>query len=186
MTKKELERILEISPAPLRDALERLSMEGLVEILPQRGLRIIPVDLTMIKETFQFRIALEVACAPATIQSGAAAGVEALSARTADVLARLRAAPNPQTMTEAGVVDLDMHRFIIDAAGNGMMQHAYRQLADRIVLIQRRGHCTSDTMISAMSEHTEILEAMRRRDLARAQSLLEAHLKASMIKSMGL
>lgn len=186
ITKAELAEVLDASTGPLRDALERLSSEGLLEILPQRGVRIAPVNLTLIKETYQFRIALEIACTQSTVQDGARAEVDALLNQTARMLAVLEQDSDPEKMSDARQIDLKLHRFIIESAGNSMINFAYDQLIDKITLIQRRGHCTRDTMIEALRDHVSILKSIQNKDVDGARNVLEHHLKTSMIKSMGL
>lgn len=53
---------LNISRTPVRDALNRLSQEGFIEILPSRGFRLLDVSEREILEIYQLRYAIEGFC----------------------------------------------------------------------------------------------------------------------------
>src|SRR6201999_1447708 len=50
---QELAIMLGVSRTPLREALVRLENEGLVEIVPRHGIRIIPMSVADMKEIYQ-------------------------------------------------------------------------------------------------------------------------------------
>ena len=45
--------------SPMRDALQKLSAEGLVIISPRKGIQVTPASTKLIREVFQFRIIME-------------------------------------------------------------------------------------------------------------------------------
>ncbi len=55
----ELSEMLGVSPTPIRQALERMIVEGLVERVPNRGVRVIRVSRGEIAEVYSFRLLLE-------------------------------------------------------------------------------------------------------------------------------
>src|ERR1700755_940392 len=62
---QELAIMLGVSRTPLREALVRLENEGLVEIVPRHGVRIIPMSVADMKEIYQVLVSLEGAAAAA-------------------------------------------------------------------------------------------------------------------------
>ena len=58
-SESQLTQTLNMSRTPVRDALLRLNMEGLLEIYPSRGFMIRNVGMAEIKETLEIRCALE-------------------------------------------------------------------------------------------------------------------------------
>lgn len=58
----ELSNILNISRTPVREAVLQLELEGYVEILPNKGMRIKAFDLQTITEIYQMRMAVEGFC----------------------------------------------------------------------------------------------------------------------------
>src|SRR5699024_11459993 len=59
LTKQEVPNNMGVSPTPVREAFRRLPAEGLVEIVPWKGVVIQSYSEKEIKETYQCRIALE-------------------------------------------------------------------------------------------------------------------------------
>lgn len=48
-----------VSPTPLREAFQRLAVEGLLELIPQRGARVAPVSIQEALEVHELRLVLE-------------------------------------------------------------------------------------------------------------------------------
>ena len=58
-SQKDLMALLGLSIGALRELLPRLEAEGLLQVLPQRGIQITIIDIPMIRHAFQMRVALE-------------------------------------------------------------------------------------------------------------------------------
>src|SRR6185312_6557585 len=57
----ELCELLDVPLGPTREALKRLEAESLVRLIPQRGIQIADIGVTLIHEAFEFRAILEAA-----------------------------------------------------------------------------------------------------------------------------
>ena len=57
----ELCALLDVPLGPTREALKRLEAESLVRLIPQRGIQIADIGVTLIHEAFEFRTILELA-----------------------------------------------------------------------------------------------------------------------------
>ena len=57
----ELCALLDVPLGPTREALKRLEAESLVRLIPQRGIQITDIGVTLIHEAFEFRTILEIA-----------------------------------------------------------------------------------------------------------------------------
>src|SRR5438552_18973181 len=57
----ELCELLDVPLGPTREALKRLEAENLVRLIPQRGIQIADIGVTLIHEAFEFRTILEIA-----------------------------------------------------------------------------------------------------------------------------
>src|SRR5215216_6358593 len=57
----ELCTLLDVPLGPTREALKRLEAESLVRLIPQRGIQIADIGVTLIHEAFEFRTVLEIA-----------------------------------------------------------------------------------------------------------------------------
>ena len=57
----ELCDLLDVPLGPTREALKRLEAESLVRLIPQRGIQIADIGVTLIREAFEYRRILELA-----------------------------------------------------------------------------------------------------------------------------
>src|ERR671921_371811 len=55
----ELSKVLGISRSPIREALQTLANEGIVDLIPNRGAFVVSFDLGEVEELFAVREALE-------------------------------------------------------------------------------------------------------------------------------
>ncbi len=62
----ELCELLDVPLGPTREALKRLEAESLVRLIPQRGIQIADIGVTLIHEAFEFRTVLELAACAAS------------------------------------------------------------------------------------------------------------------------
>ena len=58
VSQSELVEKTGVQISPMRDALQRLAVEGLVIITPRKGIQVIPARIKIIREVFHFRIIL--------------------------------------------------------------------------------------------------------------------------------
>ena len=167
-----------LSRSPVSEALIKLSTEGLVDVVPQSGTRVSRLSLTALKEDAFLREALEVAAAR-----------HAALNRTDEVLARLTRNVEMQKLL---VVDADKEDFIkTDNAFHEMImattkvarlpstvrtvsQHVNRA---RLLLMPDQGRL-SDTV----EEHLLILQAIRKKDSAKAQKAMRDHVQQLMAR----
>ncbi|HVJ74668.1 MAG TPA: GntR family transcriptional regulator [Casimicrobiaceae bacterium] len=75
----ELCELLDVPLGPTREALKRLEAESLVRLIPQRGIQIADIGVTLIREAFEFRTVLELAAVRRFTESADLATVEKLA-----------------------------------------------------------------------------------------------------------
>lgn len=167
------ERIAEefgVSRIPVREALSRLEAEGLVRREHHRGCVVSEVSLSDLEEALEIRSALEVRALRLAIPRM----TDGHFAEAGQVLEHYAASSSPGEWTERNV---EFHLALYRAAGMprliGMIEVLMRGSARyvRVYVSTVRG------LAGPHQEHHEILDACRRRDVARAVQLLEAHIE---------
>jgi DNA-binding GntR family transcriptional regulator len=183
----ELCELLDVPLGPTREALKRLEAENLVRLIPQRGIQITDIGVTLIREAFEFRTVLEVAAVRRFTERADAAAIEKLEADTRAMLERLAAAgeAEPRLIDAALQVDWGMHTLIIEAMGNRILADAHQRNFDKIRMIRLHGRSPRYLPL-AMEEHLGVLEPMRRRDPDAAAAALTRHLVAAERRALGL
>ncbi|MDT0344074.1 GntR family transcriptional regulator [Streptomyces litchfieldiae] len=162
-----------VSATPVREAMQRLAGEGVVETLPNRGFRVTGRSARDMAELAEVRAALEV---PAVLRLA-----RTLPPERWDELRPLAEA----TVTAASVgdraayaeADRCFHRALLRLTGN-------RHLAAVAEDLHRKAQCpaahgtlpgTAELLADAL-EHTALLDALRDGDLATAEQLATEHL----------
>lgn len=71
---QELAELLEMSRTPVREALVRLADEGMVEVRPRHGMRVLPLSSADMREIYQILASLESTAAALAAENGLSAG----------------------------------------------------------------------------------------------------------------
>lgn len=189
VSQAELIELLDVPLTPLRDAVQRLHAEGLVEVMPRSGIRIVKPDMELIRHTYQLRTMIE---REGIRRYADVCDAELLAAWQERHAAVERALDDGMGQPEIGAlaqqVDDDFHRAVVGSLRNPIIDEAYRQTRDRVALI-RLDQCyvLSPPLIRAtMQEHGRILAALVRHDRDEAALAMDDHLARSMHRAMGI
>lgn len=167
---------LGVSRTPLREAIKLLATEGLVELLPNRGAVVAPIEAKRIAETFAVMGALEslageLVCAQASDES--IAEIRAMHYEMLAMHARRDLAGYFRS-------NQAIHLKIVEASGNPVLAHTYRQLNANVRRVRYMANLSSERWDAAVRDHEAILAALARRDSARLKELLRDHLSAKL------
>ncbi|WP_167138655.1 GntR family transcriptional regulator [Diaminobutyricimonas sp. TR449] len=165
---------LGVSRTPLREALSRLTADGLVAQQAGRGLVVTDVSQSTIRELFEVRRALEVQAARLAAIRGDADEFRALEAEFLAVPALLES-DDPD---RHGYYDL-VERFddaLDDAVGNPYLVGALRGLRTHLARVRRLAKDDVARLRSAASEHLLIVQAIVARDPELAEHATHVHL----------
>jgi len=174
---------LDVSLGAVREALSRLTSEGLVIAEPQRGFRVAPVSLGDLKDLTRVRIQIETSCLERALACGD------MNWETNLVAAYYRLSRTPERVEDGDGVRLadtwreahnQFHECLIAACDSPwllrireqlyMQTERYRQLSVPLQKVKR------DTN----SEHEALMNAALARDAVKAAKLLDAHLTRTM------
>jgi len=182
----ELCELLDVPLGPTREALKRLEAESLVRLIPQRGIQITDIGVTLIREAFEFRTILEVAAVRRFVASADDSAIDKLARDTRAMRERMKAGEVDTKLLDAALqVDWGMHNQIVQSVGNRILMSAHEQNFDKIRMI--RLHARSPRYLPlAMEEHVAVIEAMQRRDADAAAAALEHHLACAQRRALGL
>lgn len=187
VSQRELMALLDLSIGALRELLPRLETEGLLKVLPQRGIQITQIDLPMIRDAFQFRLAMEREAVLHAVEHMPDAEIAAQRAAHAEVLARLGAGPGGLDVDHAQTIDDGFHTSLIEATGNGLMIQAHAVNAIRIKLIRLdRTTLSVKTLPGTFDDHLAIIDAIAARDAAAAVTAMQRHIVNARQRALSL
>ena len=185
ISQRELMALLDMPLGAVREMIPRLEAAGLIKTVPQRGMQIVHVDLSLIRNAFQVRSMIEREAILGFVQSVSDAELEAIAAAHQDVLARASAKPaavmhDAELLNHAQAIDWGLHDRMVDALDNEILSEIYRVNSLRVRLIKlEHSVITASRLIPAVQEHLQFIAALRQRNGAEAARLLEEHISSA-------
>ncbi|MCO5731383.1 GntR family transcriptional regulator [Rhizobium sp. SSA_523] len=177
VSQRELVALLGLSIGALRELLPRLQYEGLLVVMPQRGIQITQIDLSMIRQAFQVRMALEREAVLTAVRRMPDAVLDEQKQLHQSILDEVKSAPSPDVFERGQRVDDGFHSLLIEATQNDLLIQAYAVNAIRMRLIKLDRITLSERVLpSAFEDHLLIIDAIKSRDPIAASQAIERHI----------
>lgn len=168
---------LRTSRTPVREAFQRLAQDGLVERVPQGGVRVTVITPRMVKEVFGIRAVLEVYAIELACDNIEAETIIKLKelAQQARKLLSSPEATDPEGLIRLWKINTSFHETIYRAAGS---EHLLK-LVDQLNSLVRRFRFLSmrKTRTRAWDQHEHIITYLESKDKARLGELMKAHVQ---------
>lgn len=167
-----LQEELGVGRTPIREALQRLSLEKLVTIVPRRGIFVTEIAITDLQRLFEVRIELETLAARLATERGTAAHWRAME----EALDRVSQAADTSN-EELIVTDEVCHQILYAATDNKFLQDTLVTLYALSLRLWYFALADVTDVRQALAEHRELLNALRAGDAERAEKILAEHIK---------
>jgi len=161
-----------VSRTPVREAIRKLELEGLVVIAARRGAYVSDISIKDISNVFEIRAALE--------GLAASLAAERISEKELDEMERVLALASGE---EAGDVeelirrDNQFHTLIYQASRNERLVNILSNLQEQVDRFRAISLATPGRGREAMAEHQKIAEAIAGRNAEEALSLGQQHVE---------
>jgi DNA-binding GntR family transcriptional regulator len=162
---------LGVSRTPVREALARLAHEGLVQIIPRRGVYVARKSKAEIIEMIIGWAALESMAARLTCER--ATDEELRSLRT--LFADFGDGQIRSHLDEYSSANLRFHQRIIELAQSGVLANMADGLLVHVRAIRRHAIGDADRPERSIVDHMHIIEALEARDTELAERLVREH-----------
>jgi DNA-binding GntR family transcriptional regulator len=187
ISQRELVALTGFPLGAIRELIPRLEAEGLIVTVPQRGMQVLPVDLSLIRNAFQFRLILEREAVAAFTRSAEEDAIGRMEAAHRAVRARAERGVGPKLVEEAQQVDRQFHEAVIDGLGNDIVSQAYRVNWIKVRLIRQAETSLHDELVMpVMDEHLAVIRAMAARDVAAAVEAATNHIAGARNRALRL
>ena len=187
ITQRELVALTGQSLGAIRELIPRLEVEGLIVTVPRRGLQILPLNISLIRNAFQFRLILEREAITSFCQTASDARIEQIEAAHQAIVASAQKGATDEVIVRAQQVDREFHERIIDDLGNDIISKAYRVNWIKVRLIrQNETSLEKDLVVPVMREHLAIIAAMKARDMEAAIEAASAHIMNARARALRL
>jgi DNA-binding GntR family transcriptional regulator len=187
ISQRQLVELTGLSLGAIRELVPRLESEGLIKTVPQRGMQVAHVDLSLIRDAFQFRLFMESAAVAIFTAEASDAALAQLRHEHESILAEYRGGVTADLVARAQAVDWNLHWTIIASLGNAIIADAYRVNSIKVRLIRQEQTLLSEALVSpVMQEHMAIIDAMETRDSSQAVVAMEAHINSARNRALGV
>lgn len=176
---RELQERYGISETPIKQALNRLITEGLVENIPRRGMFVKQVTWKEIEELMDIRLMFESFYIPQIMKT---------FHQNADIRAKMAANLDEHQRMIGNIRDLneyfrnyyldqEFHQLFIQCIGNARLAHIYNNLGTHIYAYYVYGRQPREGMIRGVQEHRDIFDALVAGDESRLRECVRIHIE---------
>jgi DNA-binding GntR family transcriptional regulator len=171
LDERQLAQDFGVSRTPVREAMAQLEREGFVRSVPRRGVYVVRKTKREVIELITAWAALE--SMAARLITLAATDDEIAALRR--MFAKFEDGKLHAKLDEYSEVNIEFHQAIIRMSRNGVLIDLAENLFTHMRMIRRKTIGEEDRADRSIRDHMNIIEALERRDTARAEELVRTH-----------
>jgi DNA-binding GntR family transcriptional regulator len=173
LTETHLSELLGISRTPVREALQQLAQEGLVQVIPGRAITVAEHSVQDVLDVVHLRRLLEPELVRLATDVASHSEIERLKRSVAEMQAAIEADDHVAWSRADSV----FHEVLGDACPNELLCEVVLQMRNRVHQIANIDSQTNPARLAECTvEHAEIVEAMATRDSTAAAHAMRNHM----------
>jgi DNA-binding GntR family transcriptional regulator len=161
---------LQISRAPVREALKRLTQEGLAVDQPRRGTFVREITAQDFIDIYNVRIGLETAAARLVVRNGAVLD------EIESTIAKMRKAASRGDVSRTVTLELQVHQQICAASENAYLLSVFQSLLGPVHMALGLDDAAYEDLEDVTREHLALLDALRSGDAEAAADAMHQHI----------
>ena len=180
---KELMKAYGIGRTPLREIFHDLQRDGLIEILPKLGTKVVVMDLKILRETVQLRRELEGLAAELATRNIKANQLEQFR-QYLDEAARIDG-DDPEALVKMSAIDMKIHELVHETAGNDQLVQILRVLLDKMTMYWFQVGFSAGEFQDQIAELDVLYQSMLKREAIESKRIMKRHIDhfAELIKN---
>ena len=180
LVERDLAERLGMSRVPVREAIQRLVEEGLVQKLPHRGAMVYTPTRAEIEEISSLRVVLERFVVERVIERWQWAHESQLQA----IVEAMHTAGGLRDLQQVYALDYKFHLTLWEIADHSMMLEVLSSLRTRIsrFLYEANNALTTAQLEEHINTHDDLIAALKSRDIGRAQLAFTQHVLGAKIR----
>ncbi len=173
----KLSKELGISRTPMREALQCLSQDGYITVIPSKGFRIRQLSQKDMKETIQIRCAIEGFCTQCLANEYNTSKGKQTIERLGEILKKQKESLSANDDYESFInYDHEFHLVLVNYIENEEINHMFQRLMYLIRLTTQSALQVEGRSIGTVDEHEEYYEKLKTGDGNEAYRILISHL----------
>lgn len=178
LSENNLAKALDMSRTPVREALKKLANEGLVQIIPGKGVSVAPVSIKDLKEIYEIRKSLECLALNTSLNRITAEELDELENKWMNLIGSLKNNDDAD-WSQISRYDNQFHSMIVNKCDNDRLKAFVKILKQQILRYQVMAAKALGDAEETANQHLKIIELMKKRDLESLKVLLEEHFDSS-------
>ncbi len=179
-----LETQLGISRTPLKEAMQRLERDGLVEIRPRRGTFVTRLDPSDVAEGFDVRHILECAAAKIVAQKATDEEIAKFQAIHDEMNALLENGDYQTIVQDYIELDSRLHHYLVELTQNKRLQAVYQHVDTHLQIVRVRQKFSTPDSRQTQKEHEAMIVALKNRDAEAFCAAVGAHISLSKARTL--
>lgn len=161
-----------ISRTPVREAVQRLELEGLVEVIPRIGVLVRAITTDEARDVYLLKAAIEPLAARWAAERSSATATRSLE----QIIGRMQDAVRDEDII--GYADLveEFHQALIEAAGSPGLVGMWSVISGRVHQLRMLNLMQEGRLESSLLQHRAVTEAVASADGDAAEAVMRTHM----------
>ncbi|MDU8911910.1 GntR family transcriptional regulator [Aestuariicoccus sp. MJ-SS9] len=158
-----------MSKTPIREALAALNLQGLVQIIPQRGAFVFSLSEKDVVQLCRFRLILETSAIDLALEGNPAALLDELG----DIVTKMSKAREADAVEKYLELDADFHDAFFRYCDNNYLRQGYQKVSDIVQTMRTHLSQRPDRTAKSFEEHEAIAKLLSEGKVKSAQTVLK-------------
>jgi DNA-binding GntR family transcriptional regulator len=173
LVETELSAELQMSRAPIREALQRLASEGLVVERAHQGSFVAEFTADDVRDIYNVRVGLEITALRLFLARGAP------TAPLRHEISEMERAAAKGKLAQVATAEFRFHRHIASESQNAFVERWFTDLEGPLMLVMAMDDALFEKIDEVAAEHVPVLEAIESGDEARAVRVFHEHIMST-------
>ncbi len=161
-----------VSRTPVREAFRQLELEGLIQIIPNKGAYVTGITVEDVKDIYMIRSLLEGLCARWATEHITEEQLEEMEENI--YLAEFHAAKGH--LEQIAELDNRFHDIMYEACNSKMLEHLLKDFHQYVLRVRKKTLANANRGEASNHEHRLIMEAIKAKDAEKAEELANKHM----------
>ncbi len=163
---------LGVSRTPVREAFRQLELEGLIQIIPNKGAYVTGITQKDVKDIYMIRSLLEGLCARWATEHISDEQLEEMEENV--YLAKFHAQKGH--WEQLAQLDNRFHDIMYEACDSKMLEHQLKEYHEYVLRVRKKTLADEKRGSKSNEEHEQILEAIKAKNAELAEKLANKHI----------
>jgi len=170
----KIAKSLEVSNTPIREAINKLVSEGLIKIIPNKGIIVKEININDFQESLQVRTFLD-----GLIGKLASKKItDKEIGKMMKIIKKMENCVKKDDRLTYNDLDIKFHDFLLNVSGNNKLKEIYNNLINQGNRLRLRTLKIPDRMGKSLKEHREIALEIKKRNPDEANRVSQKHIES--------